>query len=95
MLDAATVGKIEKSFLCSTLDDLEAELRSLKNINEVDEFGQTPLILAILNQNISAVRLLISKGANASIVDNNGLTAKHYAQLSGNFEIQNLIQVKV
>ena len=53
---------------------LEALLRHI-DINSVDHKGQTALHLAVLNNNITAVRQLLEHGANKEIHDINGISA--------------------
>lgn len=49
-------------------------------INEQDSHGWSPLIVAVTNNNLDAVRYLISKGANTSVCGNNGTTLLMYAK---------------
>lgn len=52
-------------------------------INEKDSSGKTPLILAVSEDNIDAVKFLISKGANKNAQDNNGMTPLMFAARDG------------
>ena len=56
-------------------------------VNLRDKFGQTPLILACDKQLSSSAKLLISKGAEIDIADNDGWTALMYCAKRGNSEL--------
>lgn len=62
------------------------------NINQADEFGDTPLIGAAKNGQISTVRLLISRGANVRQTNERNKTALHYAAQRGHKEIVSLLE---
>lgn len=56
--------------------------------NLADAEGTPPLIHAVIADNLTSVRLLVAKGADASRTDAQGRTAASYARLS---EIRNLV----
>ncbi|GLB36067.1 putative succinyl-CoA synthetase functions in the citric acid cycle (TCA), coupling the hydrolysis of succinyl-CoA to the synthesis of ATP and thus represents the only step of substrate- level phosphorylation in the TCA [Lyophyllum shimeji] len=62
------------------------------DVNEVDEFGYTPLHLACDRGNLSAVQVLLSKGADPTIKDPDGLTALELAHIAGHDAIQLCLQ---
>ena len=51
-----------------------------KEINAPDRSGATPLVLAVKEGNIGAATLLMEKGANPHIRDNEGNSAADYAK---------------
>ncbi|TYA92243.1 ankyrin repeat domain-containing protein [Seonamhaeicola marinus] len=60
------------------------------NINGTSEDG-TPLMAAVVKQNLSISKILIEKGANPNIADINGTTALHYAVQFKNVKISELL----
>ncbi|TFY64411.1 hypothetical protein EVJ58_g2638 [Rhodofomes roseus] len=61
------------------------------DVNAKDENGYTPLHLACDRGRAEVVRLLLERGANPSIKDDDDLTAKELAEVSGHDEIIELI----
>lgn len=61
------------------------------NINEVNNEGQTPLVLAVQNSNIGIVEQLIQAGAKINISLLNGNSPLHYAAAIGNRFIAKLL----
>ncbi|XP_043926146.1 ankycorbin [Protopterus annectens] len=72
--------------VCKYLTDHGAD------INTRDKNGKTSLMLACENGSRSTLESLMGKGADLKLVDALGHDALHYAKLSGNAEIQNLLQ---
>jgi len=61
--------------------DLNKNLHSINDINEKDiETGWSLLSVAVFNHSLNCVNLLLSKGANINIVNNNGTTILMYAK---------------
>jgi uncharacterized protein len=56
-------------------------------------FGDTPLHEAVGQGHIEAVRLLLSRGADAGIRNDWGQTARESAQIGGKHEIESLFDV--
>lgn len=69
------------------------ELISLgAEINGKDEFnGYTPLINAIIGNNIEIIRLLMNSGASVTSVDENGKTPLIYAIINNNIEAMKIL----
>lgn len=61
------------------------------NINNQDKNGYTPLINAVIQKKQENVNLLMDKGANISIVNNNGVTAYDIAALNKFYYLMVLI----
>lgn len=53
---------------------------SMKNLNAKNSKGWTPLIVAVYNNNYSMVEYLINRGADITIVNNNGTNLLMYAK---------------
>ncbi|KAF8230642.1 ankyrin [Tricholoma matsutake] len=58
------------------------------NVNELDEFGYTPLHLACDRGNLAVVQILLGKGADATIKDPDGFCAIELAHVAGHDDIQ-------
>ncbi|KAG6862392.1 hypothetical protein C0995_011832 [Termitomyces sp. Mi166 len=54
------------------------------DVNQLDEFGYTPLHLACDRGNLLTVEFLLGKGADPTIKDSDGLTAAELAAIAGN-----------
>jgi len=55
----------------------------------MDMYGGTPLHYAYKEE---TAKLLLRKGANINLIDNEGKTPLHYAKFKGHFEIANLLE---
>jgi ankyrin repeat protein len=64
--------KIGNSLICDLLET------SGVNINYQDKLGRTILIEACINKNLHLIKLLVLKGADTEIKDNDNYTAKDY-----------------
>jgi uncharacterized protein len=63
---------------------IEACCKKTVNLNKPDSMGKTALILAVENNNLDALQILVGYGADVTIPDKKGLTILHYAVLSKN-----------
>lgn len=61
------------------------------DINQKDEYGETALFYAIRNERIENIRLLLAKGANTKIENNEGWTPMMEASNVGNRIIINIV----
>lgn len=61
------------------------------NLNELDEYGFTPLIEAAIADNIEITKALIDFGANVNFQDSVGSTALHWAAENNNLELCKLL----
>jgi ankyrin repeat protein len=58
------------------------------NINMMDVFGKTPLIYAVLNNNVKLTKYLLNNGANPNHIDNDFMKAWEYANLINDDKIK-------
>jgi hypothetical protein len=66
-------------------------LRYGENVNDIDQYGFTPLIEAAIVDNIEIARLLLAQGANPNLQDVTGGTALHWAAENTNIELIKLL----
>lgn len=58
---------------------VQTNLYSGMNLNQIDEYGFTPLIEAAIADNVDIARMLIQQGADVNFQDTTGGTALHWA----------------
>lgn len=80
LFDAAELGSISK---------LRAVLSST-SIDEVNQHGETPLMVACKFGHIELVKFILSRGANASLIDHSGKTVLDFVASSSNPEMASL-----
>lgn len=81
--DCITQGEIEKV--------KQYLVKQLVNINELNEDGMSPLMLACFNHHVEIAQLLIEQGANLNVKDLANWSALSYAMFVGNAEIAILL----
>lgn len=76
----------------NNVQDIKALLHKEADINAQDSRnGYTPLIYAVKNNKINAVRYLITRGANLNKQAFDGNTALHIAMMTGNLQITEIL----
>ncbi len=60
-------------------DELKQMIKEGVDINQKDDFGYTPLHIAIVNGHEDTALLLLENGADGAVQDKNGFTPLHYA----------------
>ena len=83
---ANTNVAVEDIFYASVVGDIELLKRSLEegaNVDQIDEDGSTPLMLAAVNGQKDAVEFLLRKGADPSRKDREGRSAASMARDAG------------
>ncbi|KAK6330329.1 hypothetical protein TWF730_004822 [Orbilia blumenaviensis] len=65
--------------------------REKVQIDSVDTYGRTPLIYAVWNNNVTAIKLLLNAGASVDLEDRVGGTPLSYAICGGNDKVVGLI----
>lgn len=73
---------------------LAALLKFHPNIEVKDSFGRTPLFYAVKLNSEQSVRLLIFKGANLDIVDNNGKSLYKASSLLNQSVLKQIVKEK-
>lgn len=80
------------SFIRGTIDgDLRELIEGGEDLNETDAKGKTALHWAVIKENYEAVKLLLEKGADASMVDESEWTPVYFAALTNNVRIGQLL----
>jgi ankyrin repeat protein len=69
----------DSAFLYCSMDLLNKQISSIKDINVLDEYGNTALIWAARNNNKEIVQTLLQKGAKVNLSGYAGLTPLHHA----------------
>lgn len=77
--------------ISENIENVRQVLRYGEDINQLDEYGFTPLIEASIVNNISISKLLLDQGANPNGQDVTGGTALHWAAENNNAELCNLL----
>lgn len=68
------------------------ELATEENINQKDDLGNTPLMVAVQYMDIEIIQLILDKGADPEIEDDLGISSLMMATESENKEIINLLK---
>jgi len=66
-------------------------IRSGEVLNQLDEYGFTPLVEAAIANNIEIAKLLLMQGADANLPDMTGGTALHWAAENNNVKLAKLL----
>jgi hypothetical protein len=70
---------------------VEDWLRHGINVNELDEYGFTPLIEAAITDNVTIAKQLLAQGADVNGQDVTGNTALHWAAENNNVELAEIL----
>ncbi|MFD2184823.1 ankyrin repeat domain-containing protein [Rhodoplanes azumiensis] len=89
-----SVSAVKDKICSGDFRGVEKYLLDGGNPNAVDEFGQSLLTTAILQQNLEIIKFLKERGARTDIKDNTGLTPEHYILLIANRSISTLFDPK-
>lgn len=73
------------------IDSVQRLLRYGEGVNELDEYGFTPLIEAAIVENMEIAQLLLSQGADPNQQDLTGGTALHWAAENNNRPLATLL----
>lgn len=60
-------------------EKIKSALNSIENVNKSDDGGLSYLHVAVINDKVDIVEMLLQKGANSNCVDNKGRTPLSYA----------------
>lgn len=70
---------------------VQALLHVGADVNQIDEYGFTPLIEAAIADNMHIARMLLTAGADVSLQDSVGSTALHWAAENNNIKLAKLL----
>jgi len=75
-------------------DGLRLLLARGADVNETNKGGQTPLILAVVSNQVGSLQLLLEAGADPLLRDNTGLNAIEWAERKGLFEVASQLRAR-
>ncbi|KAN0076427.1 ankyrin repeat-containing domain protein [Elaphomyces granulatus] len=76
------------------LKGIKLPIRKKAKVDSVDRYGRTPLVYAVWNGHVAAVKRLVEAGARINLADDIGGTALSYAVCSGHNEVLTLLLKK-
>ena len=79
------------AILSENLSNVEQTLSMTANINDIDEYGFTPLIEAAIVDRVDIAALLLNYGARVTLEDMTGATALHWAAENSNTQLAQLL----
>lgn len=79
------------AILQENVDDVRGLLRYGDDVNQLDEYGFTPLIEAAIVENIEITKLLLGQGANPNLQDATGGTPLQWAAENNNLALCRLL----
>jgi len=91
MITTPAVRAIAEAFLNELADYPEFMGLARPGINSVGGFGNTPLKIASVQGNMSAIGALIDSGADINALNEDGYTALHHAVSQGHTEAAALL----
>lgn len=72
-------------------NDVQQFLSTDPKINEIDEYGYTPLIQCVIVNSVSKTKMLLNANADIEFPDLTGRTALHWASSNCNYELCKLL----
>jgi hypothetical protein len=94
-LPAATQSALDRRLLSQAADASAVDIRRLiqngAHVNAQDRFGVTPLMQAVIGNNVVAVQMLIAAHADLNLRNIRGDTALDFAQELGRADIERLL----
>ena len=85
---------IAKTIIHGSVADVAKELASTATLDEVDEYGYTPLIQTAIVSDVAKTELLLNAGADPNFTDLTGRTALHWAADNNNLELASALLEK-
>jgi hypothetical protein len=84
-----------KAAATNDINGIRALLDSGSNVNQINAFGDSALIIALQNRALGTARLLLARGANPDHIGKNGRTPFFYARKLGAQDIlRDLVHIK-
>jgi len=84
---ATVAGPLHEAARVGEIDRANALIDAGADVNELDEYGETPLIRSILDGQPTVAMLLLDRGAAIDTRNRGGFTALHAAAYAGSSEI--------
>lgn len=99
MKDQDKLNQLNKELIiaaeCGDIEKVKSLLKQGADVNFVDDYGNTPLIIASQKGRSKVVQLLLTKKEiNVNLADKNGLTPIIIASCLGNLEVVRLLLAK-
>ena len=85
--DTDSGGNLHLAVLQGNINAVQQLIESGANINKRDQFGSTPLIIAVTFGRDEIASMLLNAGADINVTNNEGSTPLHLAALFGRTEI--------
>ena len=90
LLAACMYGRLENVEILLGCKRQKLQL-NVRDIREVHNVNDTPLIWAVINNNHEIVKLLLDHGADSTFTDDSGRTALYWANMKGHTKIASLL----
>ncbi|MBA2654639.1 MAG: ankyrin repeat domain-containing protein [Gammaproteobacteria bacterium] len=85
------MSTLAKQIIFGSTNDVAAYIKRGATLNEIDEYGYTPLIQAAIVNSVPKAKLILEAGADVNFTDLTGRTALHWAVDNNNLELSNLL----
>lgn len=85
---------LAKQIIFGSVSDVENFIRQGVKLDEIDEYGYTPLIQTAIVNSIEKARILLEAGADVNFTDLTGRSALHWAIDNNNPELSQLLLKK-
>lgn len=82
---------IANDIISLRIPDLDYYLRAGESLDDIDEYGFTPLIETVITGQLNVAKLLIARGVNINKPDVTGRTALHWAVDNASLEFTNFL----
>ena len=92
---ASKIAVLDQQLLVTAADAPAADVKELiqrgARVNAYDRFGVTPLMQAVIGNNLAVARILLAAGADLNLRDLRGDTALDLARQLGRHKIEHLL----
>lgn len=82
---------LSKTIIFGSVADVANALHKVTKLDELDEYGYTPLIQAAIVSDAYKAKVLLDAGAKVDVPDLTGRTALHWASENNNFDLCKLL----
>lgn len=87
------MASLADAIIQEDIAEVQSKLHFGIDLNQIDEYGFTPLIEAAIADNIEIARMIINHGADVNFQDSTGGTALHWAAENNNVKLCELLLV--